>query len=350
VTAAVGQNISDVATLSGLVEPTGEGEVTFDLYKGADCSGPILATLDATPDSVTANDQYTSENFDTSATGAGAYHWIAHFSGDANNEPVDGQCLANNENTTVNKAGPTLTTTAGPGTQLGGQISDTAHLSGGVHPTGSITFRLYDNPNCAGTAAAEVTNSSVNGDGDYTSPQATPAAAGDYFWVASYAGDADNNPAQTGCSDPSEKVTITSPPAGEVAAANVPPPECKLRKARARVFIFTRFNKVRLVMRYVAYSRAKVTTSYTMHGRKGDLFLGKATKDFKKKGVFRLPKKLTPGKMKKIRAATEFTIQFQIPGTPTYCEHFFKRKLTVPRYVEGQLVWFQTGSVFGGDF
>jgi hypothetical protein len=54
--------------------------------------------------------------------------------------------------------------------------------------------------------------------------------------------------------------------------------------------------------------------------------------------------------MKKVRAATEFTIQFQIPGTPTYCERFFKRKLTVPRYVEGQLVWFQTGSVFGGDF
>ena len=32
------QNINDVATLSGLVSATGTGEVTFDLYKGADCS------------------------------------------------------------------------------------------------------------------------------------------------------------------------------------------------------------------------------------------------------------------------------------------------------------------------
>ena len=149
---------------------------------------------------------------------------------------------------------------------LGGQVSDTAHLSGGSNPTGSITFRLYNNPNCAGTPAAEVTNSSVSGNGDYASPQATPAAAGDYFWVAIYSGDANNKGAQTGCSDPSEKVTITNPPAGEVAASKIPPPECKLRKARARVFIYTRHNRVRLVIRYVAYTKATITTSYVMHG------------------------------------------------------------------------------------
>ena len=140
---------------------------------------------------------------------------------------------------------------------LGGQVSDTAHLSGGVNPTGSITFRLYNNPNCSGTPAAEVTNSSVNGNGDYASPPATPAAAGDYFWVAIYSGDANNKAAQTGCSDPSEKVTITNPPVGEVAAAKIPPPECKLRKARARVFIYTRHNRVRLVIRYVAYTKRR---------------------------------------------------------------------------------------------
>ena len=51
--------------------------------------------------------------------------------------------------------------------------------------------------------------------------------------------------------------------------------------------------------------------------------------------------------MKKVRAATDFGIQFQIPGTPKFCQRFFKRKLTVVRHIEGQLVWFQTGSVFG---
>ena len=144
-------------------------------------------------------------------------------------------------------------------------------------------------------------------------------------------------------------MTITNPPAGEVAASKIPPPECKLRKARARVFVYTRHNRVRLVIRYVAYTKATITTSYVLHGRKGNLILGKATKTFKKKGVFRLPKKLTPKKMNKMRAANDFGVQFQIPGTPSFCKHYFKRKLTVARFVEGQKVWFQTGSVFGGD-
>ena len=53
--------------------------------------------------------------------------------------------------------------------------------------------------------------------------------------------------------------------------------------------------------------------------------------------------------MKKVRAATDFGVQFQIPGTPKFCKRFFKLKLTVARFIEGQKVWFQTGSVFGGD-
>jgi hypothetical protein len=106
---------------------------------------------------------------------------------------------------------------------------------------------------------------------------------------------------------------------------------------------------VRLVIRYVAFTKAKITTSYTMHGKKGNLFLGKATQTFKKKGLFRLPKKLTRGKMNKVRAAKEFNVQFKIPGTPNFCKHYFKRKLTIPKFIEGQKVWFQSGSVFGGD-
>ena len=106
-TATVGEDISDVATLSGLVCPTGAGELTFDIYKGADCSGQVLETLGATPASVTENGEYTSEDFDTTASGAGTYHWIAHFSGDANNEAVSGQCSDENEETTVEKKTPT---------------------------------------------------------------------------------------------------------------------------------------------------------------------------------------------------------------------------------------------------
>ena len=105
-TATVGEDISDVATLSRLVSPTGAGEVTFDIYKGADCSGQVLETLGATPASVTENGEYTSEDFDTTASGVGTYHWIAHFSGDANNEAVSGQCSDENENTASKRRAP----------------------------------------------------------------------------------------------------------------------------------------------------------------------------------------------------------------------------------------------------
>src|SRR5262249_62044350 len=43
---------------------------------------------------------------------AGHYHWIAHFTGDDNNNPVDGQCEEAGENTEVEKATPKLSTSA----------------------------------------------------------------------------------------------------------------------------------------------------------------------------------------------------------------------------------------------
>ena len=55
---------------------------------------------------MTGNGHYTSQNFDTTNSGAGPYHWIAHYSGDANNNAVSGACFDNGENTTVEKATP----------------------------------------------------------------------------------------------------------------------------------------------------------------------------------------------------------------------------------------------------
>jgi hypothetical protein len=264
-----------------------------------------------------------------------------------------------------------ITTSATASVNLGESISDTAHITDAVTTEtgasdGTVTFRAYRDPTtCAG--AADFTSGPTAVDLDSSSHVAsapfTPLLAGTYHWVATYHSTADPQATDisTTCKEAGEtsvvvappEVTIAKPPAGGTAgvkkAANIPPPECKLRKARARVFIYTRQRKVRLVIRYVAYSKAKITTSYTLHGSKGDLFLGKATKTFKKKGVFRLPKKLTPKKMNKVRAATDFGVEFQIPGTPSLCKRFFKRKLTVARFIEGQKVWFQTGSVFGGD-
>src|SRR5438445_11619332 len=45
--------------------------------------------------------------------------------------------------TTVVPAAPGLNTQASPPVKLGGQITDTANLTGGVSPTGTITFKFF---------------------------------------------------------------------------------------------------------------------------------------------------------------------------------------------------------------
>ncbi len=84
---------------------------------------------------------------------------------------------------------------------VGGSISDAATLSGTSAPTtGKIAFALYgpNDPTCSspsvGTASANVT-----GDGTYNSGPLVPAAAGTYYFTATYSGDANNSDASTEC-------------------------------------------------------------------------------------------------------------------------------------------------------
>ena len=84
---------------------------------------------------------------------------------------------------------------AGPGGPVGSTtVQDTAALSGGSSPTGTITFNLYGpsaTASCSGTPV-DTETAAVSGNGDYTTPSFTPAQAGTYWWTASYGGDAGN--------------------------------------------------------------------------------------------------------------------------------------------------------------
>jgi hypothetical protein len=109
---------------------------------------------------------------------------------------------------------PKLTTTATLTAIIGGTISDTAHLSGGDAPTGLITFQLFgpDDINCAIASLKFIDTQPVDhGNGDYTSRSFLTVLPGTYHWVASYGGDANNNPAFTACNDPGETSTVTAP-------------------------------------------------------------------------------------------------------------------------------------------
>jgi hypothetical protein len=105
----------------------------------------------------------------------------------------------------------TLSTQTAAAAALGSPIHDTATLSGGLNPTGTITFRLYG-PNDAGCTAAAIFSSTVSvaGNGNYVSGTFTPALSGVYRWIATYSGDGANAASATACNDANEAVTISA--------------------------------------------------------------------------------------------------------------------------------------------
>jgi hypothetical protein len=119
------------------------------------------------------------------------------------------------------RVSPSITTTQSAGGAPGTAISDTATVSGGHDPTGTVTFQLFapGDTDCTGTAVFVDTPEPLV-DGVARSVTFTATASGTYQWVAVYSGDGGNTIAVSGCG--SEPVTISSPAAVAVHALSVP--------------------------------------------------------------------------------------------------------------------------------
>jgi uncharacterized repeat protein (TIGR01451 family) len=183
-----GVPLTDTATLSGGVNPT--GTITFTLTLG----GAVVDTETAT---VNGNGTYgTPTGF--LPTAPGTYQWVASYGGDGNNDPVSSQL--GDEPQVVITAEPTLETTAGLTVEVGGGVplTDTATLSDGFNPTGTITFTLF----VPGGGVVDSETVPVNGNGTYTTPTGfVPTVPGIYQWVVDYSGDANNDPVSSGLTD-----------------------------------------------------------------------------------------------------------------------------------------------------
>ncbi len=199
----VGTQVTDTATVTGGLSPT--GTVDFVLYDNATCSGaPVFTSLNRPISERSA----TSSSF--TPTSAGTYYWVASYSGDANNIPTAAPCGAPNESVVINKASPEITTNASPGGPVGTQVTDTATLTGGHDPTGTVDFNLYDNATCSG--APVFASSNQVSERSATSSSFAPTGPGTYYWVASYSGDANNAATSAPCGAPNESVVITQRP------------------------------------------------------------------------------------------------------------------------------------------
>jgi len=194
--AAIGASIADKAVVSGGYNPT--GTVTFDLYDNSNATGSPLYT-DTEP---LSSKSATSAGYVPTATGT--YYWVATYNGDSDNNSSSSG--TSDEPVTVSTAMPSVSTTRQPTTaEVGSSIADQATVTGGDGPTGTVTFRLYDNSTAAGSPLYSDTEPLSSGGAN--SASYSTALAGTFYWVATYDGDADNGVASSGSAD--EPVTVT---------------------------------------------------------------------------------------------------------------------------------------------
>ena len=206
--------VTDTAHLSGGTG-TLSGTITFDVFAPGDTSCTTPLTPVPTGATVTGAGDYTSVSF--MATTAGDYRWIAHYSGNTNNNPVSTGCNDPGETSTVNSENLKLTTTASGPATLGDDIMDIAHISGGIGTLGgTITFDVFapGDVTCAIPLRPAPAGATVNDAGDYTSGGFAAPVAGSYRWIAHYSGDASNNPVSTSCNDPDETSAVTESTTG----------------------------------------------------------------------------------------------------------------------------------------
>lgn len=199
---SIGTAIRDTATLSGGFAPL-TGTVTFSLYGPGDINCSTTAAFTSTVNVVSGGAM--SGNF--TPTAAGTYRWIAAYSGDANNNSATTACNDSNEASVIQPNSPSLSTA--PTAKV--ILSDSATLSGGASPTGTLTFNLYQNTTCTGTPTFTA-QKAVTGNATYTSgdsQQFTVSVDTQFRWTVSYSGDANNNSTSSACTAEAVAIDIT---------------------------------------------------------------------------------------------------------------------------------------------
>jgi hypothetical protein len=209
-------SVSDRADLSD-VTAGASGSIVFELFGSPTCAGTAIFTSAPVP----VHGPGTYGPVSTTVANAGSYYWIATYhSGDGNNSDVAGACGAVGETSVVTKASPTISTVAVatdnalPGTS----VKDTATVTGlSANATGTVSFAIYSNNNCTTLVTTlgpvAIGTPSPGGTATAVSPVYTGiTAAGDYFFIARYSGDANNKAVAGKCGDANESVHVNAAP------------------------------------------------------------------------------------------------------------------------------------------
>ncbi len=229
---SIGGTISDTAIVVGAItsppSPRPTGSVSFALYgpDDATCANPPVFTAGPVPvNAVAGTPTHTSfASGPFTPTLPGTYRWVASYSGDGFYLPQAGKCNDANESVLVTAVTPKITTMASPSVAVGGAVTDTATLTGGMNPTGSIVFRIYQpsDTTCAGPAVGGSTVAITDPAATVSQPY-NPPIAGTFKWKAFYTGDHLNGAVASKCDDPNESVAVTPGPPPPPGSGPKPP-------------------------------------------------------------------------------------------------------------------------------
>jgi hypothetical protein len=194
-----GTPVSDTATVGGSGGPIATGNVSYAVY-----SDPACTQLAAQAGTGTVSGGVASPSTALPGLSPGKYYWRASYSGDINNQAASSVC--GSEVLTVLAPTTTTTTQSGGGVTgasitvpVGTPVSDTALVAGSLAPssTGTATYVLYKDNKCTVPAAAASASAVLKG---VAAPSvAVKAAAGTYYWRATYSGDALNAGSVSAC-------------------------------------------------------------------------------------------------------------------------------------------------------
>src|SRR3989344_6779336 len=180
-----GTTVHDSVTVTGSAG-TPAGDVTFDWFTNGVCEGTPTTTSGTF---TLSGGSVDADTFTQGPLNTGGYSFKAHYAGDSNFTPADSTC----EPLTVTKVSPQISTTPSAGGVVGGTISDSADVTGGFNPTGTVTFNLYDVPDPSCSSTPVFTDTQTLSGGAATSANYTTTSVGTYHWTATYNGDGNNN-------------------------------------------------------------------------------------------------------------------------------------------------------------
>jgi Big-like domain-containing protein len=202
----VGGKIFDTATVTG---NDATGTVLFTLFPPSEdnqcvnLKKPIFSSKVRLVDGTAVSGSYTVGSY-----GTGTYTWIAYYSGDKNNFSNSSSCSQGR--VIVEKIQLTITTElSSSSVGFMSPVTDTAFVTGGNSPTGTVTFNIYTSSDttCSNLLGPDGPINLVDGSATSDVLELPP---GDYEFTATYSGDANNPSVTSACG--SEPLTVTFTP------------------------------------------------------------------------------------------------------------------------------------------